>query len=139
MKRLLALSLCAVMLNGCIVDASVAPGLLGGSSSDNAPIVGVSSDGLGYSVSARSYSATAHYGPMLKTPSVAIAVSVIGFGGGSAFVEIRDANGSLAFTQTVTTNIAQANTVVRGAPPFSVTLTFSRFSGTFSLGVGAGN
>jgi hypothetical protein len=138
MKRFLPLLL-ALFLDGCIVDASVAPGLLGGTVSNNAPIVGVSSDGLGYSVSARNYSTTSHYGPMLKTTSVAVAVSVIGFGGGSAVVEVRDANGSLAFAQTITSNLAQANSVARGTPPFSVTLTFSRFSGTFSLGVGAGN
>ena len=138
MKRFLPLLL-ALFLDGCIVDASVAPGLLGGTVSNNAPIVGVSSDGLGYSVSARNYSTTSHYGPMLKTTSVAVAVSVIGFGGGSAVVEVRDANGSLAFAQTITSNLAQANSVARGTPPFSVTLTFSRFSGTFSLGVGAGH
>jgi hypothetical protein len=138
MKRVLPL-LFAVALTGCIVDASVAPGLLGGTVSDNAPIVGVSSDGLGYSVSARNYSTTSVYGPMLKSTSVGVAVSVIGFGGGSAIVEVRDATGAVAFAQTITSNLAQANSVVRGAPPFNVKLTFSRFSGTFSLGVGAGN
>ena len=138
MKRLAAVAL-VVALTGCIVDASLAPGFLGGTVTDNAPIVGVSSDGLGYSVSARNYSTTAHYGPMLKTTSVAVAVSVIKYGGGSAVVEVRDATGALAFAQTITSNLAQANSVARGTPPFSVTLTFSRFSGTFSLGVGAGN
>ena len=128
-----------IALSACVIDASLAPGILGGTVSNNAPIVGVSSDGLGYSVSARNYTTTAHYGPMLKTTSVAVAVSVIGFGGGSTFVEIRDANGALTYSQTITSNLAQANSVVRGTPPFSVTLTFSRFSGTFSLGVGAGN
>ena len=138
MKRLLPLLL-ALVVNGCIIDASVAPGLLGGTVSYNAPIVGVSSDGLGYSVSARNYSTSAHYGPLLKTTSVAVAVSVIGFGGGSAVVEIRDAPGALVYAQTVTSNLAQANSIVRGTPPFNVNLTFARFSGTFSLGVGSGS
>lgn len=128
-----------VALSGCVIDASLAPGILGGTVADNAPIVGVSSDGLGYSVSARNYTTTTHYGPLLKTGSLAVAVSVIGYGGGSTSVEIRDANGAVAYSQTITSNLAQANSVARGTPPFSVTLTFSRFSGTFSLGVGAGN
>jgi hypothetical protein len=128
-----------VALTGCVLDASLAPGILGGTVSDNAPIVGVSSDGLGYSVSARNYTTTSHYGPMLKSTSVAVAVSVIGYNGGSTSVEVRDATGSLAYSQTITSNLAQANSVARGTPPFSVTLTFSKFSGTFSLGVGAGN
>jgi hypothetical protein len=137
LRSLAVLSLIA--LSGCVLDASLAPGILGGTVSDNAPIVGVSSDGLGYSVSARNYTNTAHYGPMLKTTSVAVAVSVIGYNGGTTSVEIRDATGSLAYSQTITSNLAQANSMARGTPPFSVTLTFSRFSGTFSLGVGAGN
>ena len=128
-----------IALSGCVLDASLAPGILGGTVSDNAPIVGVSSDGLGYSVSARNYTTTAHYGPMLKSTSIAVAVSVIGYNGGSTTVEVRDAAGSLAYSQTITSNLAQANSVLRGTPPFSVTLTFSKFSGTFSLGVGAGN
>jgi len=128
-----------VALSGCVLDASLAPGILGGTVSDNAPIVGVSSDGLGYSVSARNYTTTAHYGPMLKSTSVAVAVSVIGYNGGSTSVEVRDASGSLAYSQTINSNLAQANSIARGTPPFSVTLTFSKFSGTFSLGVGAGN
>ena len=137
LRSLAVLSL--VVLSGCVLDASLAPGILGGTVSDNAPIVGVSSDGLGYSVSARNYTTTAHYGPMLKSTSVAVAVAVIGYNGGSTSVEVRDATGSLAYSQTINSNLAQANSIARGAPPFSVTLTFSKFSGTFSLGVGAGN
>ena len=137
LRSLAVLSLIA--LSGCVLDASLAPGILGGTVSDNAPIVGVSSDGLGYSVSARNYTTTAHYGPMLKSTSIAVAVSVIGYNGGSTAVEVRDAAGSLAYSQTITSNLAPANSVVRVTPPFSVTLTFSKFSGTFSLGVGAGN
>ena len=137
LRSLAVLSL--VALSGCVLDASLAPGVLGGTVSDNAPIVGVSSDGLGYSVSARNYTTTAHYGPMLKSTSVAVAVSVIGYNGGSTSVEVRDATGSLAYSQTINSNLAQANSIARGTPPFSVTLTFSKFSGTFSLGVGAGN
>jgi hypothetical protein len=100
--------------------------------------VGVSPDGLGYALRARDFTSDQQYGPLIQSRSVSVGAAVIGYSGGSATVEIRDVTGSIVLQQTVTSNLAQGSTLVHGVPPFKVWLSFRRFSGTFSLGIGPG-
>ncbi|HVE78425.1 MAG TPA: hypothetical protein VNA89_06175 [Gemmatimonadaceae bacterium] len=103
----------------------------------NAPVVGLSSDGLGFAVHARDFSSDQTYGPTVYTPGLEVGVALWGYSGGAATLEVRDAGGRVVLTQRLSSNIAQGNAAARGAPPFTIRLTFEHFSGDLSLGVGS--
>ena len=122
-------------LSACVIDASNVSGGTGGSGT-NIPVAGVSTDGLGYSVRARSFTSDAVFGPMLQSRFIAAGTAVIGYAGGSATVEIRDATNQLIHQQTITSDIVQGNSVTKGTPPYTVLLRFRQFTGVLSLGIG---
>ena len=135
-SRFIAVLAFASLASGCYVDISDPAG----STFDgtNVPVVGLSTDGLGYALKAKDFTSDQQYGPLLQTAAISVGTAVAGYTRGSAILEIRDATGSLVLQQSVTSNIAQGNSLVRGSPPFKVTLSFRGFSGTFTLGVGPG-
>ena len=126
--------LCA--LSACLIDASNVSGGGTHGSGTNIPVAGVSTDGLGYSVRARSFTSDAVFGPMLQSRFIAAGTAVIGYAGGSATVEIRDATNLLIHQQTITSDIVQGNSVTKGTPPYTVQLRFRQFTGVLSLGIG---
>ena len=120
----------------CVIDASNVSGANHHGSGTNIPVAGVSADGLGYSVRARSFTSDALYGPMLQSRFIGAGTAVIGYGRGSATVEIRDATNLLIHQQTITSDIVQGSAVTKGTPPFTVQLRFRQFTGVLSLGIG---
>ena len=142
---LLVALLAVVSLGGCVAEVSVGPyDDRDGDKHDptpgmatNSPIVGVSEQGLGFVVRARDFSADERYGPLVRTSSVSVATTLFGYGGGTATVEVRDATGAVVMQQELAGNVAQGNATVRGTAPFTVALTFRRFTGSLSLAVGA--
>ena len=102
----------------------------------NTPVVGVSSQGLGYSVRARSFTSDAQYGPILQSKKIGIGTAIVGYGGGTATLEIREAGNVLIHQHVVNSDIVQGNAIVSGAPPYVVTLRFRNFTGAVTLGIG---
>src|SRR5687767_3142771 len=123
-------------LTACLIDASNVSGGGHERSGTNIPVAGVSTDGLGYSVRARSFTSDALFGPMLQSRFIGAGTAVIGYAGGSATVEIRDATNLLIHQQTITSDIVQGSAVTKGTPPFTVQLRFRQFTGVLSLGIG---
>jgi hypothetical protein len=134
--RLLPTILIASATTGCIVDITSSDDTKQITDGSNIPVVGVSADGLGYALRARGFTSAEQYGPVVHTKSASVVTAVIGYTAGSAVIEIRDASSAVVMQQTITNNLAQASTVVRGTPPFKVSLSFQHFSGAFSLAVG---
>ena len=131
--------LSAVLLastTACFVSVTDSDGKLTLDTANNTPVVGQSSDGLGYALRARDYTSSEQYGPVVKTKTVAVATAVSAYSYGSAVIDILDATSAVVLHQGVTNNLAQASAVIRGVPPFKVNLSFQHFSGAITLAVG---
>jgi hypothetical protein len=120
-------------LTGCFTPTGDGMG-----TSPNIPIVAASSGGVGFTVVARDFTFDQTYAGPAQGDSVAIGLVVTGYAAGSAQVEIIDANGVKQLQLPVTYNVVQAQgqSTVRGTPPYTLHVQFTRFTGTFVLGVG---
>lgn len=130
--RALALAV-AVAVAACSSETVVAPE----SQQFNAPAVGVTGQGLGFTVQASGFTFDGSYQSPTQGDSLAVGLTVTGYRGGSARLEIRDGSGATRYTLLITQGLAQGQVTVRGTPPYTVRLTFSSFSGQFALGVAA--
>jgi hypothetical protein len=102
----------------------------------NTPVVGVTAQGVGFSVRASDFSFEETYAAPTEGDSLVVGLAVLGYGGGTALLEITDSTGAMLHQQTVSQSIAQGQTTTGGTPPYQVHLRFSGFTGTFVLGVG---
>lgn len=127
----------AIVLAGALAGC-VNPTGEGVGSSSNTPIVAASGGGVGFTVFAREFTFDQSYPGPTQGDSVALGLVVSNYTGGSAQVEILDANGVKQLQLPVTNNVVQAQgqSTVRGTPPYSLHVQFTRFTGTFVLGVG---
>jgi hypothetical protein len=107
------------------------------STASNLPAVGATAQGLGFTVVARNFGFDQTYASPTMGDTLAVALTVTSYGGGSALLEITDAGGTVRHSQTITSNLAQGQTTVTGTPPYHVRLRFTGFSGVFVLGVAA--
>jgi len=123
----------AVALAGCLADDVGGPGGAG----TNFPTVGLTSRELGFSVIANAFTFEQTYASPTQGDSLDIGLAVTGYGGGSARIEIADADGVARFALTVTQNVAQGQIAPGGRPPYTVHLRFAGFTGVFALGVAA--
>jgi hypothetical protein len=118
----------ALALGAC--DADTGPVLVG----VNTPAVGATPQGFGFSVQARDFTFQQVYSAP-SADSLSVGLSVAGYGGGSALIEILDNTDAVIFSQEVTQGIAQGLTTVRGVSPYRVRLQFTHFTAAFALGV----
>lgn len=103
----------------------------------NLPAIGVTAQSVGFSVLANGFTFEDTYtGPTLGD-SLVVGLAVVGYGGGSALVEVRDQTSTVIAQRTVTGSIAQGQTTVHGSPPYTVHVSFTGFTGIFALGVAA--
>jgi hypothetical protein len=121
----------ALMLGACSIGADSGP--LG--AGVNMPAVGVTPQAFGFSVQARDFTFQQVYSP-LSGDSLGVGLSVAGYGGGSALLEILDSTDAVVFSQQVSQSVAQGQTTVGGVSPYRVRLQFTHFTGVFALGVG---
>jgi hypothetical protein len=126
----LALGL-AAGLAGCTAEDVAGPG----GSGSNTPAVGITGQGLGFSVLAQGFAFERTYASPSSGDSLAISLAVGSYGGGTALVEVADADGVTRFAQTVTQNLAHGEVAPGGRPPYTVHLRFTAFTGMFTLGV----
>jgi hypothetical protein len=123
----------AAVLAGCAAEDVAGPGGTG----TNTPAVGVTGQGFGFSVVAQGFAFERTYASPSSGDSLAISLAVTSHGGGSALVEVADADGVIRFAQTVTQNLAHGEVAPGGRPPYTVHLRFTAFTGMFTLGVAA--
>jgi hypothetical protein len=123
----------AGVLAGCFTPTGERMG-----TSANTPVLGNSASGLGFTVVAREFTFDQTYAGPSQGDSVAVGLVVAGYGGGNAQIEVIDANGVRQLQLPVSYNVVQAQgqSTVHGTPPYTVHLQFTRFTGTFVLGVG---
>jgi hypothetical protein len=123
----------AVVLAACFSPTGERP-----QTSTNIPIVAASGGGVGFTVVARDFTFDQSYAGPAQGDTVAVGLVVASYGGGSAQIEIIDANGVKQLQLPVTNNViqAQGQSTVRGTPPYTLHVQFTRFTGTFVLGVG---
>jgi hypothetical protein len=134
MRGLLPLAgLLAGALAGCFTPTGEGLG-----SSANTPIVAASGGGVGFTVVARDFTFDQSYAGPTQGDSISIGLVVSSYGGGSAQIEIIDANAVRQLQLPVTSNViqAQGQSTVHGTAPYTVHVRFSGFSGVFVLGVG---
>lgn len=122
----------AALAGGCV---SLTDEGVGGP--ENVPVVGVTSRSLGFTVQGRGFNFEQHYASPTVGDSLAVGLTVVGYAGGTALIEVADSTGTLQLQQTVSQSIVQGTATVHGTPPYVVHLVFTNFSGTFSLGIGA--
>jgi len=103
----------------------------------NLPAVGVTAQGLGFTVVAREFTFEQTYSSPTEGDSLDVGLAVTNFRAGSVLIEIRDAGGVARYQQTLTSGIAQGQATVAGTPPYTVHLRFTGFSAVFALGVAA--
>ena len=120
-------------LSGCLSPTGDGVG-----NSTNTPVVAASGGGVGFTVFARDFTFDQTYAGPTQGDSVAIGLVVNSYTGGSAQIEIIDANGVKQLQLPVTSNVVQAQgqSTVHGTPPFTLHMQFTRFTGTLVLGVG---
>jgi hypothetical protein len=135
--RLLALASIALAPSACYIE-KVTDDDDDRSDGANAPVVGLSPNGLGYALRAKNFTSDENYGPVVQTQTVSVGTTVIGYASGSVTIEVRDQTSAVVLHQTVSHNLAQGSTLATGVPPFRVSLGFRRFSGSFSIAVGPG-
>ncbi len=103
----------------------------------NSPAIGQTAQALGFSVLAQNFTFEDRYTSPTQGDSVVVGLAVVGQVGGSALIELSDSTGATLWQRTVTQSVAQGQTTVHGAPPYTVHLRFTGFSGVFALGVTA--
>lgn len=108
-----------------------------GGATPNLPSIGVTPQGVGFSVVARNFSYEDTYAAPTVGDSLVVGLSVLNYGGGSVLVEVTDSTGATKLQQTVQQNLAQGQTTIAGTPPYAVHILFTGFTGTFALGVAA--
>lgn len=131
----LAAAVLAAALNACVADGVTGLGSTG-DVGRNTPTVGLSTMGFGFAVAAHDFTFAQSYGPTLEATQVSAGVALLGYGGGTARLELRDASGAVVLAQEFRSNVAQGSATARGTPPFTVRLVFDRFTGSFALGLG---
>jgi len=121
-------------LGGCFTPTGDA---LGGPA--NSPVVAASGAGVGFTVAARDFTFDHSYAGPTRGDSVAVGLVVTNYTGGSALVEIVDANQVAQLQVPVSSNIVQAQgqAMVHGPAPYTVHVQFAHFTGVLVLGVGA--
>jgi hypothetical protein len=102
----------------------------------NVPAVGVSADGVGFSLLAQNYTADLRYIGPTQGDSVSVGIAVVGVKQGNAVVQISDSLGTMLLQQLVTSDTVRGQSYLHGKPPYYVRLEFVGFTGVFSLGVG---
>ena len=120
-------------LAGCVNPTGEGVG-----TASNTPVVAASGGGVGFTVFARNFTFDQSYAGPSQGDSVAVGLVVSNYTGGSAQVEILDANGVKQLQLPVTYNVVQAQgqSTVHGTPPYTLHVRFTSFTGTFVLGVG---
>jgi len=104
----------------------------------NTPVIANSTGGLGFTVVARDFTFDQTYAGPAQGDSVSLGLVVSSYAGGTAQIEIIDADAVTQLQLPVTGNViqAQGQATVHGRPPYTLHVQFTHFSGAFVLGVG---
>ena len=127
----------AIVLAGALAGCFTPTGE-GLGTSANIPVVAAAAGGVSFTVVARDFTFDQSYAGPTQGDSVAVGLVVTSYAGGTAQIEIIDANAVKQLQLPVTTNVVQAQgqSTVRGTAPYTLHVQFTRFTGTVVLGVG---
>ncbi|MEZ4698277.1 MAG: hypothetical protein R2832_17800 [Rhodothermales bacterium] len=99
-------------------------------------VVGNARNSFGFSVIAKSLDADDTYTLDFECDSITVGITVAGYGGGSATLELRDAAGGLILSRDLGRAIAEGAAAIAGDPA-TANLQFEDYSGIVSLGIAA--
>lgn len=123
-----AVPLIALVLAACSGDL-MNPGT-------NTPAVGMNPGQFGFAISARSWTSDQTYEPDFSVNALQIGLAISGYDGGTGQLTITDADGAVAFSQSLAGNVAQgSNFTVTGRPPFRIRIAAANYTGVIALGV----
>lgn len=99
--------------------------------------IGNQPNSFAFSVAATALTMAETYDLAFDSDSTTVAVSVVGYAGGSGTLELLDDDGATIFSRSLAANTAEGASDVRAGRPARARLTFSNYSGLVGLGVSA--